>query len=160
VVRDGEFWHDPRGPAAKFYNVRATGDRSNSMFNSDATTREIRVEVESRYVPERSEPSESNWFFVYDIRVSNLGNETVQLLSRHWIIADSTGEEEEVQGPGVVGQQPTLQPGESFEYTSACPLKTPFGSMRGSYQMIALASGEQFDVEIAPFSLAEPFSVN
>ena len=148
------------GPGNEFYNLQSTDDRSTLMSTSDATTRDIRVEVESRYVPERSDPAERNWFFVYEIRISNQGRETVQLLSRHWVISDSAGDEEEIRGPGVIGQQPTLQPGESFEYTSACPLETSFGSMRGSYQMIALASGEHFDVEIAPFSLAEPFSVN
>jgi ApaG protein len=82
----------------------------------------------------------------------------VQLISRHWIITDAVGKVVEVKGPGVVGNQPTLAPGQSFEYTSGCPLTTPFGSMHGTYQMID-QSGEQFDVQIAPFTLTEPYNM-
>lgn len=128
-------------------------------FTSDATTRGVRVEVEARYVPERSDPKAARWFFAYHIRITNHGSERVRLVTRHWIISDSHGRTEEVRGPGVVGEQPVLDPGESFEYTSFCPLGTSFGSMRGSYHMVA-ASGAEFDAEIAPFSLAEPFAVN
>jgi ApaG protein len=126
---------------------------------SQATTRGVRVDVESRYVPERSDPGHARWFFAYRIQITNLGDERVQLLSRHWIISDAHGRIEEVRGPGVVGEQPTLEPGESFEYTSFCPLGTSFGSMRGTYRMVT-ATGAEFDAEIAPFSLAEPFAVN
>ncbi|MCP3981282.1 MAG: Co2+/Mg2+ efflux protein ApaG [bacterium] len=122
-------------------------------------TREIRVRVTSRFVPERSDPARDAWFFSYDIRISNEGTETVQLLSRHWIITDSNGKVEEVRGPGVVGQQPTLGPGESFSYTSACPLATSFGTMHGTYQLVT-GTGEPFDVEIAPFALSEPHAIN
>jgi ApaG protein len=126
---------------------------------SDATTRGVRVEVQSAYVPERSSPSDSHYFFTYRIRISNRGEETVQLLSRHWIITDGEGNVEHVRGPGVVGEQPVLEPGESFEYTSFCPLPTPIGSMHGTYQMVT-AGGSAFDAEIAPFSLAVPHALN
>lgn len=129
------------------------------MANSEAVTRGIRVKVESTYVPERSRPEESEWFFAYRIQIVNEGVETAQLLSRHWIITDAEGEVEEVRGPGVVGNQPTLEPGRSFEYTSFCPLQTPFGTMHGTYQFVT-DGGEQFDVEIAPFSLSQPFAIN
>jgi len=115
--------------------------------------------VQSAYVPERSEPDQQRWFFVYTVKVSNEGSETAQLVSRHWIITDANGHVEEVKGAGVVGEQPTLAPGESFEYTSACPLKTPFGTMHGTYQMVT-SGGTRFDAQIAPFSLAEPHAIN
>ena len=89
---------------------------------SDTTTRGVRVQVQSAYVPERSSPRESHYFFAYRVRISNVGEETVQLVSRHWVITDGDGHVEHVQGPGVVGEQPVLEPGESFEYTSFCPL--------------------------------------
>jgi ApaG protein len=126
---------------------------------SDATTRGIHVRVESRYVPEQSDPERGGWLFAYSVRIANEGEETVQLISRHWIITDANGEVEEVRGPGVVGAQPVLRPGESFEYTSACPLGTAFGTMHGSYQMLT-EQGEYFDAEIAAFSLSTPYSVN
>lgn len=124
-----------------------------------ATTRGVSVRVASAYVPERSAPEHNHWFFIYHVVIRNDGDETVQLISRHWIITDANGQVEEVRGPGVVGEQPTLAPGESFEYASACPLPTPFGTMQGTYQMVT-ASGETFDAQIAPFSLAEPHAVN
>jgi ApaG protein len=129
------------------------------MFSSEAVTRSIRVHVQSEYAPERSRPPENEWFFLYTVTIANEGSEPVQLLTRHWIITDGTGHIEEVRGPGVVGKQPTLQPGESFEYTSGCPLSTPFGVMEGSYQMV-VPNGEQFDVKIAPFTLSEPYTVH
>jgi ApaG protein len=124
---------------------------------SEAVTRNIRVRVDSQFAPERSNPPQSVWFFLYTIRISNEGPETVQLLSRHWIITDALGAVREVSGPGVIGKQPVLQPGESFEYTSGCDLPTPFGSMRGTYQMV---NGEQqhFEIEIPAFTLTEPYS--
>ena len=130
------------------------------MPTSEAVTEGIRIEVESQYVPERSDPSQDEWFFVYTIRITNEGSGTAQLISRHWTITDSSGEVEEVRGPGVIGQQPLLEPGSSFEYTSACPLKTSFGTMHGKYQMVRLPGGDPFEVEIAPFALGEPFSIN
>ena len=128
------------------------------MSSSVALTRGIKVEVRAQYLPERSSPADGQWMFAYTIRITNQGDERVQLLSRHWIIADANDRVEEVRGPGVVGEQPVLAPGESFEYTSGCPLPTPFGSMRGTYQMVT-AQGVGFDAEIAPFALTEPHSL-
>ncbi len=129
------------------------------MFTSDAKTQGVRVQVVSKYSPERSQPTGSRWFFLYTVTISNEGDETVQLLTRHWVITDGAGQIEEVRGRGVVGKQPTLAPGESFEYTSGCPLGTSFGIMEGSYQMIT-ASGDHFDAKIAPFTLSEPYTVH
>jgi ApaG protein len=129
------------------------------MFTSEAVTRGVRVRVQSEYAPERSDPGSNKWFFLYTITIANEGTETVQLVTRHWIITDGTGRVEEVRGPGVVGKQPLLKPGESFEYTSGCPLATPFGVMEGTYQMVA-ESGERFDAKIAPFTLSEPYTVH
>jgi ApaG protein len=129
------------------------------MNSSEATTRGIVVEVESSYVADRSDPMRNRWFFAYRIRISNHGDEIVQLISRHWIITDAHGRVEEVKGPGVVGQQPVLEPGEAFEYTSFCPLATPFGTMHGSYLMTT-EDGDSFDAEIAQFTLSEPLTVN
>ncbi len=126
---------------------------------SDATTRGVRVQVATSYLPERSAPPEGRFFFAYRVRISNQGEETVQLVSRHWVITDGDGRVEHVQGPGVVGEQPVLEPGEAFEYTSFCPLPTPIGSMHGTYQMVG-AGGTRFDAEIAPFSLAVPSALN
>src|SRR5262249_22567929 len=112
---------------------------------SEATTNNIRVEVLSRPSPENSRPLEDVWIFEYTVRITNEGLETVQLLSRHWIITDGFDQIKEVKGPGVVGEQPVLAPGESFKYSSWCPLKTPMGMMRGTYQM-AGPSGEQFEI--------------
>ena len=126
---------------------------------SDAVTNSIRVEVMSRHSPENSRPQQGEWVFEYTVRITNQGSETVQLLSRHWIITDASEHTEEVSGPGVVGEQPVLAPGESFQYSSWCPLKTPMGRMRGTYQM-ARADGTQFDIEIAPFALRAAYTVN
>ena len=126
---------------------------------SEAVTNNVRVEVESQYAPEHSQPFQSHWFFYYTIRITNEGDETVQLLSRHWIATDGVGKTEEVRGSGVVGEQPVLGPGESFQYTSGWPLKTPSGILRGTYQMVT-EGGTHFDVEIAPFALREPYTVH
>lgn len=126
-------------------------------MSASAVTRNIRVSVDTEYSPAHSNPQMNKWFFLYTIRLTNEGKETVQLLSRHWIITDSKGKVEEVQGPGVIGQQPVLEPGESFEYTSGCPLDTPFGSMRGTYQMMT-DKDEDFEIQIPHFVLTtEPF---
>ena len=117
------------------------------------------MRVEAELDRERSAPEQGRWFYLYTVTISNDGNETAQLVTRHWIITDGEGEVEEVRGPGVVGHQPVLAPGESFEYTSGCPLTTPFGSMRGTYQMIT-TEGDPFDAEIAPFELCAPHLVN
>jgi ApaG protein len=130
------------------------------MSSSEATTRNIRVSVHAQYDPGRSRPQSSQWFFLYTVTITNEGPDTVQLISRHWVITDGMGKVEEVVGPGVVGKQPVLAPGQSFEYTSGCPLTTPFGSMHGTYQMVTQGN-EQFEIEIAPFTLTEPYtSVN
>jgi ApaG protein len=126
---------------------------------SEAVTESIRVEVMSQYSAENSRPLQDVWVFEYTVRITNQGEETVQLVSRHWIITDALDHVEEVRGPGVVGEQPVLAPGESFKYSSWCPLKTPTGVMRGTYQM-ARAGGNQFDIEIAPFALKARYMVN
>jgi ApaG protein len=122
---------------------------------SVAVTQGVVVEVASAYVPERSSPEHAEYFFAYTVRISNTGGATIQLLNRHWIITDGDGQVEEVRGPGVVGEQPVLRPGESFQYTSACPLGTPYGTMRGSYEMLR-DDGTRFDATIAPFELTIP----
>jgi ApaG protein len=126
---------------------------------SEAVTNHIRVEVMSRYVAENSNPLHDEYVFQYTVRITNQGQETVQLISRHWIITDGLDHIEEVQGPGVVGEQPVIAPGESFKYSSWCPLKTPTGVMRGTYQMIG-PRRERFDVDIAPFALKARYTVN
>lgn len=126
---------------------------------SEAVTMGVKVQVEPEYHADRSDPVAKHWFFSYTVRISNQGSRTVQLVSRHWVITDATGHVEHVRGPGVVGQTPVLRPGESFEYTSACPLPTSLGSMFGTYAMRA-EDGESFDAEIAPFVLADPETLN
>jgi len=126
---------------------------------SEAVTRGVRVTVESQYISERSSPDHNYHLFAYHVTIRNEGHVPVQLISRHWIITDGTGRVQEVRGPGVVGEQPRLQPGEEFEYTSACPLPTEVGSMHGTYQMVT-DSGEPFDARIAPFTLARPNTMN
>jgi len=130
-----------------------------SRTMSNTVTRGIRIVVESFYVEERSEPLEKYFFFAYRVRISNEGGETAQLLSREWIITDSDGNVERVEGPGVVGEKPVLASGETFEYTSFCPLRTSMGSMEGGYTM-QTASGETFVARIDPFTLAMPGVVN
>ena len=133
--------------------------RSDLAPVSDALTRSIRVEVLSQHSPENSRPLEGQWVFQYTVRITNQGSETVQLLSRHWIITDGAGRTEEVKGPGVVGQQPALAPGQSFQYSSWCPIETPMGMMHGAYRMIR-SGGEEFHVEIAPFALKARHAVH
>lgn len=129
------------------------------MPTSEAVTRGVRVTVESCYHADRSDPGRGEWFFSYRIRIANESPVTVQLLTRHWRITDSNGNVQEIRGPGVIGQQPLLAPGEAFEYTSFCPLSTSFGTMHGSYRM-KLDDGSGFDAEIPPFALGEPYSIN
>ncbi len=126
---------------------------------SDAVTNGVRVEVLSRQFTENSRPLQGEWVFEYTVRITNQGSETVQLISRHWIITDGMDHIEEIKGPGVVGKQPVLAPGESFKYSSWCPLKTPTGAMRGTYQMVT-TDGKQFDIEIAPFALKARYTIN
>mgnify|MGYP006269994927 FL=1 len=122
-----------------------------------AITRNIQITVMPQFVAERSEPDEGQFFWAYTIEITNLGRETVQLTARHWIITNGNGVVEEVQGPGVVGEQPVIPPGESFRYTSGCPLTTPSGIMVGTYRMLD-AAGLPFEVEIPAFSLDSPFA--
>jgi ApaG protein len=113
---------------------------------------QFRVEVEPRFLPEQSAPSQGIYSFAYTITITNTGEVPAQLISRHWVIANSAGESEEVKGLGVVGQQPLLKPGEAFQYSSGCRLRTASGSMEGSYFFVA-EDGERFEVEIPPFML-------
>lgn len=119
------------------------------------TTREITVTVQPYYLEDQSHPDERHFVWAYHVRIQNNGGQTVQLVNRHWRITDSLGNVQEVRGAGVVGEQPVLRPGESFEYTSGTPLATPSGIMVGEYQM-ALENGEAFDVQIPAFSLDSP----
>ncbi len=119
------------------------------------TTRTIRVTVEPLYLEDQSAPVEDHFVWAYHVRIDNTGEDTVQLLTRHWRITDSLGRLQEVRGAGVVGEQPVLSPGQSFEYTSGTPLPTPSGIMAGTYGMES-ASGERFDVVIPAFSLDSP----
>jgi ApaG protein len=112
----------------------------------------LKVEVQPRYLPEQSAPAQGLWSFAYTITISNSGEVPAQLISRHWIITNELGEIEEVKGLGVVGQQPLLRPGESFEYTSGCRLRTASGTMQGSYFCVA-EDGERFEVEVPLFVL-------
>jgi len=121
---------------------------------STATTRGVCVRVQSRYLPDRSDPQANEWFFIYTVRITNESSDIVQLISRHWIIRDEGGHVQHVRGPGVVGAQPVLEPGQAFEYTSFCPLPTPSGGMHGTFQMVSRA-GDEFDAEVAPFTLSE-----
>ena len=120
-----------------------------------ALTRNIEVTVTPQYLPERSSPESNEYFWAYTIEIINRGTDTVQLRTRHWRIIDAMGRRQEVRGAGVVGKQPVLKPGESFEYTSGVPLPTPSGFMTGSYGMVS-ANGEPFDIAIPTFSLDSP----
>lgn len=116
---------------------------------------EFSVTVQPRYLADQSDPAEQQYIFAYTIRITNSGSEPAQLISRHWIITDGNQQEQEVRGLGVVGQQPLLQPGESFEYTSGCPLSTPVGTMRGTYHCVG-DNGMPFEVPVPEFVLAVP----
>jgi len=122
-----------------------------------AVTRKIEVTVTPRFVPERSSPGNGHYFWAYTINIANLGPETVQLKTRHWRITDANGRLQEVKGPGVVGEEPNLKQGESFEYTSGVPLPTPSGFMTGSYGMVT-TTGERFDIEVPAFSLDSSYA--
>jgi len=126
---------------------------------STAVTDGIRVEVQSDFQPERSEPGARRWFFSYTVTIRNEGSAPAQLLARHWIITDGVGHVDEVIGDGVVGQQPRLEPGESFQYTSYCLLRATHGSMQGEFRMVR-DDGDAFDADIAPFPLLIPQLVN
>jgi len=121
----------------------------------EATTRGLVVRVRPSFLEAQSDPAARRWVWAYAVEIENTGGETVQLISRHWIITDAWGREEEVRGPGVVGEQPTIKPGEKYAYASGCPLSTSSGSMVGTYQMVSDAE-EAFDIAIPHFSLDTP----
>jgi ApaG protein len=126
---------------------------------SSVTTDGIRITVKPAYWPERSSPDTGHYAFMYTVEISNVGTEPARLLRRHWVITDANGRVEEVKGEGVVGKQPRLGPGESFEYTSWAMLRTPFGTMRGSYAM-ARSNGQEFDARIGEFVLSQPHALH
>ncbi len=132
---------------------RRTGSRDAPVY--EERTGDIVVRVVAAYSPDQSDPPENEFFWTYTVEIENHGQRTVQLVSRHWVITDALNRVQEVSGPGVVGEQPELKPAEAFRYTSGCPLGTPSGSMRGSYQMVS-GEGESFDVAIPAFSLHLP----
>ncbi|SFR85003.1 Co2+/Mg2+ efflux protein ApaG [Sphingomonas jatrophae] len=126
-----------------------------ALFPHVATTRGLAVRVSVSFLPEQSDPARGRWFWAYHIRLENEGPVSVQLLTRHWIITDGRGGRHEVQGDGVVGEQPVIAPGGSYDYVSGCPLDTPTGTMQGSYHM-ASEDGSTFDAAIPRFSLIAP----
>lgn len=126
-----------------------------ALFDEEAETHGITVRVSASYLPEQSEPDRGRWFWSYHIRIENHAAVTVQLLTRHWIITDGRGGRHTVEGEGVVGEQPLIAPGGSFDYVSGCPLATPTGHMQGTYRMIG-EDGSVFDVAIPKFSLLAP----
>ncbi len=130
-----------------------------SELGSIHTTEQIQIVVEPQYLPEESQPADSFWVFTYEVVVTNMGKKTVQLLSRHWIITDANGKQDHVRGPGVVGKTPLLKEGESFSYTSFCPLPTQMGTMHGTYEFHR-EDGAVFEATIAPFVLSTSASLN
>lgn len=126
---------------------------------SNCTTQGIRVAARPFYLPDESQPEAENFLFGYEITISNESDMVAMLIDRHWVIKDAQNRIEEVEGDGVVGQTPTLEPGDSFTYQSYCPLKTNYGFMRGSYGMLR-EDGERFEAEIAPFVLLPPWMLN
>ena len=131
----------------------------NFLFPHAQTTGGVTVRVSVSYLPEQSEPRRGRWFWAYHVRIENEGARTVQLLTRHWIITDGRGARHTVEGEGVVGEQPLIEPGGSFDYVSGCPLATPTGAMQGSYRMVG-EDGQTFDVEIPRFALVAPAVAN
>lgn len=125
------------------------------FFPHAATTEGVTVRVAVSYLPEQSEPARGRWFWAYHIRIENDSDRTVQLLTRHWIITDGRGARHSVEGEGVVGEQPLIAPGASYDYVSGCPLQTPNGAMQGSYRLIG-EDGMQFDAAIPRFALTAP----
>lgn len=126
-----------------------------ALFPHSTTTRGVTVRVSVSFLPEQSEPRRGRWFWAYHIRIENEGAAAVQLLTRHWVITDGRGARHSVEGEGVVGEQPRIEPGGSFDYVSGCPLATPTGAMQGSYRMIG-ADGATFDADIPRFTLLAP----
>ena len=130
-----------------------------AFFPHAATTDGVVVRVSVSYLPEQSEPARGRWFWAYHIRIENEGERAVQLLTRHWVITDGRGARHSVEGEGVVGEQPLIEPGGSFDYVSGCPLATPSGAMQGSYRVVA-DDGDTFDVAIPRFVLLAPAVIN
>jgi ApaG protein len=126
-----------------------------ALFPHSATTRGVTVRVSVSFLPEQSEPAKGRWFWAYHIRLENEGTQAVQLLTRHWTITDGRGGRHEVRGEGVVGEQPVIEPGQSYDYVSGCPLHTPTGTMEGSYHMVA-EDGSSFEAAIPRFPLVGP----
>lgn len=126
-----------------------------ALFPHAATTGEVTVRVSVSYLPEQSEPARGRWFWAYHIRIENDGTSAVQLLTRHWVITDGRGARHSVEGEGVVGEQPMIEPGASYDYVSGCPLATPTGAMQGTYRMVG-EDGASFDVAIPRFTLLAP----
>ena len=126
-----------------------------SLFPHSATTRNVTVRVSVSFLPEQSEPARGRWFWSYHVRIENEGPMAVQLISREWLISDGRGGRHEVQGEGVVGEQPVIEPGAAFDYVSGCPLSTPSGWMEGRYHMVG-ADGSSFPIEIPRFPLVAP----
>jgi ApaG protein len=122
---------------------------------AEGTKYDISIKVRTAYIPEQSDPASDRYVFAYTVTIENTGTVAAQLISRHWIITDADNKVQEVRGLGVVGEQPFLRPGESFEYTSGTSMATPVGAMRGAYQMVA-EDGQKFDAEITEFSLSMP----
>jgi len=129
------------------------------MPTPEKITEGIRITAKTKFVPEQSDPARGRYLYSYEITIENLGAQPAQLLTRHWIITDAMGRVEEVRGEGVVGETPYLEPGESFSYTSFCPLPSEYGTMEGTYGMVR-PDGAKFDAEIPVFPLGEPYSVN
>jgi ApaG protein len=134
--------------------VEVHSGNAETMYS--CVTKDVQITVMPEFVPERSDADEATFFWAYTVEIANFGAFTVQLTARHWKITDANGRLEEVRGPGVVGEQPVLKPGERFRYTSGCPLSTPSGIMTGSYQMVN-EKGDVFEAEIPVFSLDSPY---
>ena len=130
-----------------------------SLFPHSATTSDVTVRVSVSFLPEQSEPGKGRWFWAYHVRIENGGRKSVQLISREWVIVDGRGGRHEVMGEGVVGEQPVIEPGASFDYVSGCPLNTPSGFMEGRYHMVG-EEGRSFAVAIPRFPLTAPAVTN
>ena len=126
---------------------------------SVCVTQGVKISVKTQYLPDESEPDQNRYYFAYQVTIENKGSQPAQLLTRHWIIKDAHNKVQEVQGEGVIGQTPLIEPGESFTYVSMCPLDTEYGTMRGSYGMVR-PSGELFNATIAPFALLPQYMLN
>ena len=129
-------------------------DRQSDLYTR--TTRHVEISVLPEFLPERSDASEGHYFWAYTVEIANQGETTIQVTDRYWKITDGLGRLEEVRGPGIVGEQPVLQPGDVFRYTSGCPLSTPSGFMTGTYRVV-VEGGEEFEAEIPLFSLDSPY---